>query len=485
MPSKTHLTDYLREHARLTPNKLAVVTTSKTLTWSELATRVEAGAAHISDQIKGHCDEQQIIALLMPNTWQYVVAYLSIVHAGHMAMPIDVIFKPLEIEAVLNQVPPVLLITDEAGAARVNKGMVDVIGVEDFPTEAPPGVADYLRLPADKQVACLFFTSGTTGKPKVVPNTHANHIWNIETCSKVWNWTSSDSQLTSVRLSHMLGLVMGLSGTLYHGSTMYLQERFIAEDTLKILASGKITMFSHGPLVYAQLLKAPNRRKYNLSRIRLFISGSAPLSPSVWQEFKSVFGAEILEVYGSTETGRITSNLLDERIPGSPGYALPGVDIKLSKHGEVLVKSPGVFPGYWRNPIATKKSLTIDGFWRTGDVGEFKDDRLILRGRTQEIIRKKGYSISPRDIEWALHKAPDINEVFVMGLMNPDSPDDQIIYFIVGQISPRPLHDFCAANLPSIWRPDRIIKLDRLPRTSSGKPELAKLKAMAEKSGGD
>jgi len=478
-----HLTDYLEQHAKTSPAKLALVTDDASLTWQELWRRVEPVANLFNARLSS--DEQQVVAILMPNTWQYVVAYLAIIHAGHIALPVDVIYKPLEIDAVIQQVPPALVITDRANKNRIASQVAEVLTFEELTASTPPpDKLQPLRLPADEQIASLFFTSGTTGKPKAAPNTHANHIWNIKTCSKVWNWTADDSQLTNVRLSHMIGLVMGLSGTLYHGSTMYLQDRFNAENTLRMLASGKITMFSHGPLVYAQLLEVPNRDKYDLSKVRLFISGSGPLPPPVWQKFKNVFGAEILEVYGSTETGRITSNLLDERIPGSPGRPLPGVNIKLSKTGEILVKSPGVFPGYWRNLPATKKASATDGYWRTGDIGELKDGRLILRGRTQEIIRKKGYTVSPRDVEWALHKSPGIKEVLVMGVPEPGNPDDRIVYFVVGEIKEDDLHDFCKTNLPSVWRADRIIKLDKLPTRPNGKPELAKLKAMVQESVG-
>jgi malonyl-CoA/methylmalonyl-CoA synthetase len=475
----SHLTDYLAKHARLTPDKPAIVTGERSVTWGELWQEVQAGADFLSTQLSRPApDSQQVIALLMPNTWECVVAYLSVVHLGHMAMPIDVIFKRLEIEAVLHQVPPALIITDDDGLPRLGSTSAPVINVSDFPAAVSGRDNDYLRLPVDEQVASLFFTSGTTGKPKVVPNTHRNHIWNIEACSKVWNWTNQDSQLISVRLSHMLGLVMGLSGTLYHGSTMYLQDRFSVEDTLKMLASGKITMFSHGPLVYSQLATASEAKEYDLSGVRLFISGSGPLPPTVWQRFKDVYGAEILEVYGTSETGRIASNLLDERIPGSPGRPLPEVDLKFSKDKEVLIKSPGVFPGYFHNSEATNDSKTQTGHWRTGDIGELVNGRLVLKGRMQERIRKQGYTVSPRDVEWALHKDNRIKEALVMGLQQPGEPNDKIIYFLVGDINEAEIREFCAANLPSVWRPDQIVILDSLPRTRSGKPELAKLRAM-------
>ncbi|MDB5161239.1 MAG: AMP-dependent synthetase and ligase [Candidatus Saccharibacteria bacterium] len=412
----------------------------------------------------------------MPNSWEYVVAYLAVLHAGHIALPLDVIYKPLELGAILSQMKPVLVIADESNRLRLDT-QIPVLTLSDLESgsrrEKP-----HLRLPADEQIATVFFTSGTTGRPKAAPYTHANHIWNIEVCSKVWAWDEHDSLLISLRLSHWYGSVMGLSGALYHGNTLYLQDRFDAEGTLAALSAGNISMFTHAPLAYSKLLQAENGDKYDLSKVRLFISGSGPLPPKVWQEFKDRYGAEILEVYGSSETGRIASNLLNERIPGSTGRILPGVEAKIGAKNELLVKSPGVFPGYYKNPQLTDKLKTSDGFWRTGDIAELNGGRLTLKGRMAEIIRKQGYTVSPRDVEWALHTNPAIAEVAVLGLSRPDEPDDELVYFLVTAASEDDIRDFCRQALPSVWRPDRIIMVETIPRTRSGKINIPELRAM-------
>jgi acyl-CoA synthetase (AMP-forming)/AMP-acid ligase II len=210
----------------------------------------------------------------------------------------------------------------------------------------------------------------------------------------------------------------------------------------------------------------------------LFISGSAPLPPAVWQQFKRRFDSEILEVYGTSETGRIASNLLNDRQPGSPGELLPGVRVKIDKKSEVLVKSPGVIDGYYKNPRATADSMAQDGWWRTSDTGQLNGRRLILKGRLHEKIRRLGYSLSPRDIEWALHKMPQIKEVQVLSVQRPDSDDDKLICYVVTDASTEAVRDFCKQNLPSVWRPDEINILPSLPRNRSGKVDIVKLKAM-------
>jgi acyl-CoA synthetase (AMP-forming)/AMP-acid ligase II len=470
--TKTHITDYLFEHARQKPDKLALVVGGRTFTWKELADEVTQTTSAISRHIGEH-GEQKIVALMFPNSWEYVVSYLAVLNLGHIAMPIDVIYKSLEVGAILEQIPPYLTITDSVNKSRINTGNALVF------EELKPGKGEpkLLRLPAEKQIASLVFTSGTTGKPKAAPYTHANHMWNIKVCSAVWSWTESDSLLVSLRLSHWYGLIMGLSGVLYHGNTMYLQDRFDAKETLKLLSSGKITIFTHGPIVYAKLLEEDSS-KYDLSKVRLFVSGSGPLAPALWQQFKQKYGHEILEVYGSSETGRIASNLLDERIPGSPGRILPEVQVKFGENNEVIIKSPGVFPGYFKNPEATKKNSLPGGWWRTGDIGELQDGRLALKGRLYEKIRKQGYSISPRDVEWALLKHSKIKECYVMGISQPGNPNDQIAYFIVGDISEEEVKDYSKQNLPSVWRADKIIFLEALPKNPNGKPKLQMLKVM-------
>src|SRR5205823_4980872 len=153
--------------------------------------------------------------------------------------------------------------------------------------------------------------------------------------------------------------------------------------------------------------------------------------PKLWRRFKDRFNIEVLETYGTSETGRIAGNSLDKRVLGSPGKILPEVDLRLSAQNEVQIKSPGVFPGYYQNPAATRASKTADGYWRTGDIAELHDGYVFLKGRTQERIRRFGYTISPRDVEWAMHQNHKIEDIYVMGRQIEGESNDELIYFIV------------------------------------------------------
>jgi acyl-CoA synthetase (AMP-forming)/AMP-acid ligase II len=483
MRTPSHITDYLARNAERFGSKPALVTDRRTLTWRELYDEVEAAAAMILAQLPAgpEAPEQQEIGLLLPNTWECVVAYLAIVHSGHIAMPLDPHFKQLEIDAVLAAIPPQLLITDATGAPKLARAGVPVINVADFPRTKPKSQIKQLRQPADQQIASLMFTSGTTGPPKAAPYTHRNHLWNIELSTKLWNWNADDTLLVSLPLSHWHGIVMGLSGGIYHGNTIYLRERFTVEDTLAMLASGKISIFQHVSMAYVKLAAYPDYASYDLSGVRLCTSASSALPPKAWQDFRDHFGIEILECYGSAEAGRIASNTLTERIPGTPGRVIDGVQMKLGPAGEVLVRTPGLFPGYYKNPEATNACMTADGWWIMGDIAEHGDDRrLYLKGRLNDKVKKLGYSVYPRDIEWAIQQNEAVEEAYVLGLHDAEQASDQLVYFITSSLTESELADYCKQHLPSQWRPDRVIFVESIPRTRTGKPKIATLRDLAQ-----
>jgi acyl-CoA synthetase (AMP-forming)/AMP-acid ligase II len=463
-------------HAQETPNKTAVVFEGREITFGQLMTEVESASSFFTDKLGN--DKQQVVALLATNSIEFIIAHLSIMHAGHITMPLDPSFKKLEIDAILQRLKPAMLVYQSDYSDKFSSHhAITIVNLIEITNYQPNAKKKYLRLAADKQIATITFTSGTSGEPKGVPNTHANHAWNIYACSKIWDWTSNDNLLINLPLSHMHGLVIGLSGCVYHGNTMYLQQQsFDTEAVLKLLASGKISFFTHGPIAYARLLEA--KHDYDINRVRLFISGSAPLPPSLWKEFKKRYGVEIIETYGTSETGRIAGNLPAAKRLGTPGKPMPGVDVRISDTGEIEVKSAGVFPGYWNNQEATAKAMAPGGYWRTGDLGEMRDGYVYLKGRVQERIRKFGHTVSPRDVEWALLENPKVKEAYVLGVQDAKGLNDQIVYFVSGDITESDLQEYSKANLPFSWRPDRLFILNSLPRTQNGKPHLRKMKAM-------
>lgn len=476
MTKPTHITDYLSQTAQKFPDKPAFVCEGRTLSWSELEREVDQMAAHILQHVSS--PDQQVVGILLANSWQFVVAYLGILRAGHIVLPLDPSFKKLENETITEQVKPVVTVTNSAFAAELPDAFQAII-FEDKTPQSDSDASAAVRLAADEQIATLLFTSGTTGKPKVTAYTHANHMWNIDAVAELWKWTADDTILLSLPLSHWHGLVMGVAGALHRGNTVYLHQRFDAKATVEALQSGDITLFMHVPIAYFKLVEYAAGKKFDISQVRLCISGSSYLPPAIWNGFKDAFGQEILERYGSSETGLIASNTLDVRHPGVVGRVLPGVDVRVESDGQLAMRSPGRFLGYFRNPEATAKNFTSDGWWLTGDIGEFNEDgELRLKGRIQEKIKKLGYTVFPRDVEWAVMQNPDVHDVVAIGVQVPESLSDTMVYFVVSDLSEDEITKFCKEHLPGAWRPDRIIKLDEMPKTRSGKPKLAQLRTM-------
>lgn len=472
-----HLTDYLAQQASQRPNKLALSIDQHNFSWRQLHLAVLATAGRL-EQLLPKRSDQQIIGLLLPNSWEFVVSYLAIVHLGHIAMPLDPNFKQLEITSVVEQMQPIISITNEYYQPMfpAQPGTHLATQIVQLKGKAPQTT---LRLPVEQQVVSMLFTSGTTGKPKATPYTHANHIWNITAVSELWQWTAADTLLISLPLSHWHGLTMGLSGALYHGNTIYLQERFDPQATLETLSQGHISLFMHVPIAYALITQHQPTKKYDLSPVRLCVSGSSYLPPAIWQAFKDQYGQAILERYGASEMGLLTSNTLASRQPGVVGKPLPDVRIRIEQDGEIAMRSPGLFPGYYHNPEATAQNTTPDGWWLSGDIGEFDDaGNLKLKGRVQEKIKKFGYTIYPRDVEWAMLKHPLVTDIVVVGIQNQglNHMSDKMVYFVVSSASQDSLLAYCKQNLPSFWRPDQIVVLDEIPKSRAGKPKIAELR---------
>lgn len=474
----SHIYDHLAKQARELPDKPALICEDRTLTFSELWDEVQQFAGYLAPQLSG--EKQEVVAILLPNSWQFVVAHLGTLLAGHINMPIDPTYKKLEIGGITEQQHPAHVITHAKVKDEFDPSFRFTI-IENEAWKSADKLEQGLRLPAEEQIATLLFTSGTTGKPKITAYSHSNHMWNPAAVSELWKWTAEDTLLMSTPLSHWHGLAVILNGGLLHGNTIYVQERFEPAKTLAKLESGDISLYMHVPIAYYKMVEHEPGKQYDLSKVRLFVSGSSYLPPAIWHQFKNRFGHDILERYGSSETGLIASNTLDERIPGSVGYLLPGVDVKVID-GELAMKSPGRFVGYYGNEEATNAKITDDGYWMTGDLGEFAEDgRLNLHGRVQEKMKKNGYTVFPRDIEWALMKDERISDAFVLGLQDEGALSDRIVYFIVGDITEEQVHAYCKQHLPAAWRPDIIRFLDAIPKSPAGKPKLAMLRASALK----
>jgi malonyl-CoA/methylmalonyl-CoA synthetase len=275
--------------------------------------------------------------------------------------------------------------------------------------EAPPGTP-----------ALLVFTSGTTGEPKGVPLDMRNLEANLSALENAWGLDPSDRLLHVLPTHHVHGLVLALYGSARLGIPVLLDQRFDADRTLLALESHGATVFMGVPTMYHRMTGSPV--KSDARRVRVFISGSAPLSPHDFRRFEERFGHRPLERYGLTETMIVASNPLDgERRPGTVGLALRDTELRLADDGEIEVRSPAMMAGYWRAP-EPRSEFSVDGFFRTGDLGRYDEHGyLAIAGRKKELILVGGSNVLPGEVERALAGQSGIEELAVVGL-----PDDDL-----------------------------------------------------------
>lgn len=339
--------------------------------------------------------------------------------------------------------------------------------------------------------ALLCFTSGTTARPKAAVLTHRNLRSNLADLIRVWHWKSRDRLLLALPLFHVHGLGVGLHGWALSRCSLVLTRKFDPEQVLSLLDRRCCTLFMGVPTMYQRMVDAFDPARHHLLSLRLAISGSAPMSLELHRQCARAFGKTILERYGMTETMMNTSNPLRKRKPGSVGLSLPSVRIRLVDEklreirkpetpGEVWVKGPNVFAGYWRDAKSSRRAL-VNGWFRTGDVGyRDADGYHYLLGRLKlDIIKSAGYRIGAREIEEVLLKHPAVREAAVIGLPDRDL-GEKIAAFVVADrcASDGDLQAHCRQFLAPYKCPRTIVRLEALPKNSLGKIVKATLKVL-------
>ncbi|HKP99373.1 MAG TPA: AMP-binding protein, partial [Actinomycetes bacterium] len=327
--------------------------------------------------------------------------------------------------------------------------------------------------PGDPALLC--YTSGTTGAPKGAVLVHGNLLASAEALRLAWRWEPDDRLVLALPLFHIHGLGVGLHGTLLAGASAVLLPRFEAGAVLDAARDHKATLFFGVPTMYTRLAASP--RAAELGRLRLCVSGSAPLPPTVFERLADGAGQRVLERYGMTETVMNVSNPYDgERRPGTVGLPLPGVELRLAggDQGEVLLRGPNVFSGYWGNPAATADAFDPDGWFRTGDLGSF-DERGYLRieGRSKELIITGGFNVYPREVEELLLEHAGVAEAAVVGTPSEEW-GEQVTAFVVPVDPAAPpgreeLLAFAAERLAGFKRPRVVHYVEALPRNALGK----------------
>ena len=405
-----------------------------------------------------------------------VVAYLGALRMGLVVVPVNTAYREREVAHIVGDAAPAAAVVDdpERGrwARRAAGGDLLVTGPE---VGLPDGDPPPLDGSAAGDPALLCYTSGTTGAPKGAVLAHGNLLASAEALRLAWRWTPGDRLVLALPLFHIHGLGVGLHGTLLAGASAVLLPRFEVDAVLDAARDHQATLFFGVPTMYARLAGSP--RAGELGRLRLCVSGSAPLPPTVFERLAERAGQRVLERYGMTETIMNVSNPHDgERRPGTVGLPLPGVELRLAggTDGEVLLRGPNVFPGYWGNPEATAEAFDPDGWFRTGDLGSF-DERGYLRieGRSKELIITGGYNVHPREVEELLLEHPGVAEVAVVGAPSEEWGEQVAAFVVPADPSAPPGHDellaFAAERLAGFKRPRVVHYVEALPRNALGK----------------
>jgi malonyl-CoA/methylmalonyl-CoA synthetase len=427
-----------------------------------------------------------------------VFLYLASLRAGLVFVPLNTAHTPAEVAYYITDTEPAILVCDSArrqSLASINLPnhctvlTLDANGSGTLMDSLPDQpLATEPREPED--LASILYTSGTTGRSKGAMLSHRNLASNALTLHELWHWQPGDVLLHALPIYHVHGLFVALHGALLNGSTILFHRRFDAAAVLKDLPNA--TVFMGVPTHYTRLLDHPELTTANCRRIRLFVSGSAPLLPETFTRFASRTGHTILERYGMTETGMIASNPYHaERVPGTVGYALPGVSVRIAgaegaiqppgSPGVLEVSGPNVFQGYWRLPEKTAEEFRPDGFFITGDVAVCSaDGRVSIVGRAKDLIISGGMNVYPKEIELLIDVVPGVRESAVIGV--PHSDFGEAVVAIVTRDHPS-LPDekavLAALNgrLARFKQPKRVIFVPELPRNAMGKIQKAALRA--------
>jgi len=411
------------------------------------------------------------LALYLTNSVEFIDLYLACVKMGVIFVPINILYRDREMSHILSDAEPKLLVT----AAEIPALLAEA--------SAQSG-AKLRRVAIDgDDTAALVYTSGTTGVSKGAMITHNNFAVNGANLIQAWKFTPEDRLLLAPPLFHVHALGNGLHCWLLAACRMRLLERFDHTTVLSHFLDFQPTVFFGVPAMYVRLLDTPPEKAREIGRrMRLFVCGSAPLPAQILEEFRALFGHTILERYGMTETLMNLSNPYDgERRPGSVGLPLPGVIVKIigpdgnpvadGETGELWLKGPNVFAGYWKREDATKAAF-VDGWFRTGDIGSRSADGFYtLSGRKSDLIISGGFNIYPREVEEFLMEQPEVEEAAVVGEKDRVRGEIPVAYIVWkdGSGDPGPLETRCREKLASFKIPRRFEAIDKLPRNALGK----------------
>jgi len=468
---------------------IALLHEGATYTFADIAGRAAALATALRQRGVHPGDR---VAVGLANSVELVTAVLGVIQSGASLVPLNPAYSADELCYVVGDAGVRLaIVTPEHAAVLTQAPLPDLRVIIDSP-ESLAAEPQAPRAGDAEAAALIVYTSGTTGHPKGVMLSHRALLSNLLTVARAWRWTEADRLLLTLPCFHLHGLGLGIITSFLVGSSVALRRRFVAEEVCADLAAVQATMFFGVPTIYNRLVALPDGAlsEHALHRMRLWVSGSAPLTAATFEQFEQRFGSRILERYGMTECGFVLASPYEgPRRPGVVGVPLPGIDVRLvdseaadagrlldappATQGEILIKGPNLFSGYWNRPDDTQRAL-LDGYLRSGDLAVREADGMFrIVGRSSvDIIKTRGFKVGAVEIEDCLQRHPHVQEVAVVGVPDPDQGER-----VVAAITPvrdsgvdaETLRHFARQHLAPHKVPAEFVFMAEIPRTGPGK----------------
>jgi len=435
------------------------------------------------------CRPGDRVAAHIDKCWQALALYLACLRAGFVYLPLNSSYQKSELAYFFADAEPSVIVCRPDAAASITplRPQATVLTLDGAAgslldrAEGRPGTFETVTS-APNDLAAIVYTSGTTGRSKGAMLSHRNLASNALTLVEQWGFTRGDVLLHALPIYHVHGLFVACHCVMLSGSRMLWLPKFDAKEVIALLPHATVMMGV--PTFYTRLLAEAAFGERDCRNIRLFVSGSAPLLPETFAEFQARAQLTILERYGMTETGMNTANPLGgERIAGSVGVPLPGVSVRVVDDeerlcapgavGAIQVKGPNVFSGYWRMPDKTREEFTDDGYFRTGDLGEWlPNGYLKIVGRSKDLIITGGLNVYPKEIEEKIDALPGVAESAVIGVPDPDLGEavTAVVVARTGHTLSEP--DLLAAlksEIAGFKVPKRVHFVADLPRNAMGK----------------
>jgi long-chain acyl-CoA synthetase len=497
MPNQ-NLACNLTQTATRQPEHPALFVGHNTISYAELDVATARVAGLLRDRGIGAGDR---VGVMLPNVPQFAFVYYGVLRAGATVVPMNVLLKEREVSFYLTDSQAKLVFAWHACAEPAQSGAAEAgsecLVVDDSFDELlaggdpEPAVAER----AGDDTAVILYTSGTTGKPKGAELTHANLARNAEVSDGLFGAGPEDVILGALPLFHAFGQTCGLNTALLSGAALALVPRFDPEEVLATIERRGVTVFEGVPTMYAALLHHPDRERFDVSTLRVCVSGGAALAVEILHAFESALGCVILEGYGLSETSPVACfNHPDrERKPGSIGTPVEGVEMRLvdadrrpvaeGDVGEVAIRGHNIMRGYFNRPEATAEAIDSEGWFYSGDIGRVDEDGCFyIVDRKKELIIRGGYNVYPREIEEVFHEHPAVREVAVVGIPHAELGEEvgaAVALTPGADADAAEIKEFVKARVAAYKYPRHVWLVDELPKGPTGKILKREIKAPA------